>query len=74
MKKKMLNYELQVKLNNLTLSGQNEDGELEWIGTNEEWTAVETYLREREQVVKDIEWKYRIGNLLDGSKLTSNSR
>lgn len=51
----MLNYELRAKLNNLTLAGQNEDGELEWIGTNEQWSTVESYLRERDSVVEDIE-------------------
>jgi len=53
----MLNYELRAKLNNLTLAGQNEKGELEWIGTNEEWNNVESYLREREEVVGSIENK-----------------
>ena len=30
-------YTLYPKLVHLTLSGQNEEGELEWIGTNEQW-------------------------------------
>lgn len=30
-------YELLGKLRNLTLTGQNEEGELEWIGTDRQW-------------------------------------
>lgn len=33
----MMAYELLPRLVHLTLSGQNEDGELEWIGTNDQW-------------------------------------
>ncbi len=33
----MIAYELLSKLRNLTLAGQNEDGELEWIGTTKQW-------------------------------------
>lgn len=33
----MINYELRSRLTHLTLCGQDEDGELEWIGTNHEW-------------------------------------
>lgn len=29
--------ELRSKLNNLTLVGENDDGELEWVGTNKQW-------------------------------------
>ena len=29
-------------LKNLALSGQNAEGKLEWIGTREEWSKVET--------------------------------
>ena len=32
--------ELRAKLKHLTLAGQNPDGELEWIGTNEQWLKV----------------------------------
>ena len=35
----MLNYELLPKLTYLTLVGQDEDGELEFIGTEEAWEA-----------------------------------
>lgn len=34
-------YELLGKLRCLTLAGQNEDGELEWIGTMEQWNKVD---------------------------------
>ena len=30
-------YEVLAKCNHLVLGGQNEDGNLEWIGTKEEW-------------------------------------
>lgn len=33
----MPNYELLPKLRHLTLVGQNEEGELEWVGTAREW-------------------------------------
>jgi hypothetical protein len=33
-------YELLPKLRHLTLSGVNEEGELEWIGTFQEWQEV----------------------------------
>lgn len=36
----MLAYELLTRLNNLVLAGQNEDGELEWVGTVEQWAKV----------------------------------
>jgi len=46
----MLAYELLAKLNLLTLSGQNEDGELEWIGKSSDWNSLaieeESILRE----------------------------
>ena len=41
----------------LTLAGKNEKGELEWIGTNEEWDIVESYLLERAKVVESVERK-----------------
>jgi len=34
-------YTLYPKLVHLILSGQNEEGELEWIGTNEQWNEAE---------------------------------
>lgn len=37
----MPNYELLPKLRHLTLCGQNEEGELEWIGTAQEWRFAE---------------------------------
>lgn len=35
-------HELLAKLNNLTLVGQNEEGELEWAGTDKNWEALNT--------------------------------
>lgn len=39
-----MNSELQVFLEHLVLAGQNEDGELEWIGTEEQWQRVRAEL------------------------------
>lgn len=33
--------DLLAKLTYLTLAGQNEEGELEWIGTKEDWELAE---------------------------------
>jgi hypothetical protein len=33
--------ELSAKLDNLTLAGQNEAGELEWVGSRNEWNRAE---------------------------------
>ena len=33
--------QLLPKLRHLTLAGQNEEGELEWIGTSKEWRLAE---------------------------------
>lgn len=33
-------YELKAMLNNLTLAGCNSDGDMEWIGTLQEWDRV----------------------------------
>jgi len=44
-------YELLAKLRRLTLCGQNEEGELEWVGTSSQWdlaTEEEAILREYE--------------------------
>lgn len=60
----MENHELRARLNNLILAGQNEDGELEWIGKRQEWDRVEAYLRDREQVEKDIELQKRRNRVL----------
>lgn len=55
--------ELLAKLIHLTLAGQNPDGELEWIGTNEQWEKSDTYTRdfwaemswgEKERLVADL--------------------
>lgn len=37
----MNNYQLLAKLHHLILAGQNEDGELEWIGTSRAWRLAE---------------------------------
>lgn len=34
-------YELLAKLRILTLSGQDEDGDLEWIGTRDKWESLD---------------------------------
>jgi hypothetical protein len=34
-------YELLAKLHNLTLCGQDDEGQLEWIGTREQWEKAE---------------------------------
>lgn len=36
----MYAYELLPRLAYLILAGQNEDGELEWIGTLQDWNVV----------------------------------
>lgn len=47
---RMIANELLAKLNNLTLCGQNEDGELEWIGTAKQWKKART---EEESVLSE---------------------
>ena len=61
----MKNYELRIRLQYLTLAGKNEKGELEWIGTNEEWNTVHSYLLERAKVVKSLEMKREHSVILD---------
>ena len=61
----MKNYELRIKLQYLALCGTNDKGELEWIGTNEEWNIVHSYLLERERLLKDIERKKEHSHKLD---------
>lgn len=34
-------YEILANCNNLTLGGVNEDGDLEWIGTYQQWVNAE---------------------------------
>jgi hypothetical protein len=34
-------YELLAKLRVLTLTGQDEDGELEWVGPHDAWQQIE---------------------------------
>lgn len=36
----MMAYELLARCRHLTLTGQDDDGELEWVGTKEKWEAV----------------------------------
>lgn len=33
-------YQLLARCTHLTLWGQDEDGDLEWVGTNDHWLAV----------------------------------
>ncbi len=47
----MIAYELLAKLRRLTLVGQNEDCELEWVGTSRQWD-LET---EEESIIRDWE-------------------
>ena len=44
----MIAYELLARLQNLTLCGQ-EDGELEWIGTRQDFDEVEKIISEYEK-------------------------
>lgn len=37
----MLAYELLARLRLLTLSGINDEGDLEWLGTYQQWCQVE---------------------------------
>ena len=41
--KPMLAYALLARCLYLTLAGQNDDGDLEWIGTHPEWGKVFDY-------------------------------
>lgn len=43
-------YELLAKLNILTLTGQNEDRELEWLGTSKDWNNLEI---EEESILRE---------------------
>lgn len=45
-------YQLLAKLRCLTLAGKNSDGELEWIGTSQQWDEVG---REEESILRDHE-------------------
>lgn len=36
----MIAYELLADLRHLTLVGQDEDGDLEWVGTDKQWNRV----------------------------------
>ena len=41
-------YELLPKLQHLALSGQNADGELEWIGSRREWDLADNLIKAHE--------------------------
>ena len=41
-------YELNLKLSYLTLVGQDEEGNLEWVGRKEDWNRVESACRKEE--------------------------
>lgn len=42
----MLAYELKAKLKHLTLFGQDNDKELEWIGTDSDWKKVRAEMKQ----------------------------
>lgn len=44
----MYAYELLARCKHLTLGGQDEDGELEWIGTKEQFERVEAEERQHD--------------------------
>ena len=44
----MMAYQLIARLNNLVLAGIDDDGELEWIGTYQQWMKVGDYERQYE--------------------------
>ena len=37
-----MNYELVPRLRHLTLTGQDDDGDLEFVGNQKQWTQVKT--------------------------------
>jgi hypothetical protein len=47
-------YQLLAKLRQLTLVGQNADGELEWIGTTSQWNNLPF---EEESILRDYQLK-----------------
>ncbi len=49
----MIAKSLLAKLNNLILAGQNDEGELEWMGTINQWREAEI-----EEKLKDIVKQY----------------
>lgn len=49
------NSTLLAKLRTLTLAGQNEEGELEWIGTDRQWRESEI---EEMAIVMDKEFQH----------------
>lgn len=46
----MIAYQLLPKLKYLVLAGQNALGELEWIGTLEQWNKVWAEIKEHERI------------------------
>ena len=44
----MMAYELLARLKFLALSGRNADGDLEWIGTYQQWTYVSNFEKQYE--------------------------
>lgn len=45
-------YELLAKLRLLTLVGQNDEGELEWVGTTKQWKELKY---EEESILRDAD-------------------
>jgi len=54
----MINYELKSKLEHLALVGQNEELQLEWIGSKKQW----------DKVKEDV---FNYENQLEANRLTS---
>ena len=46
----MKNYELKIRLKYLTLVGQNDDGELEWLGSAGNWGQTTYEIEEYEMI------------------------
>jgi hypothetical protein len=49
----MIAYELLAHLRHLTLAGQDEDGDLEWICTREKWQAVAKEIKQYEKPTQE---------------------
>lgn len=45
----MIAYELLAHLKHLTLWGQDEDGEFEWVGTDKQWKLMREEINQYEE-------------------------
>lgn len=50
----MFAFELLARLRHLCLSGKNEDGDLEWIGSYKDWVSSE---EEKKKILAEHEFK-----------------